>query len=179
VRLVDDLLDVSRISRGKLELRVQPTTLQQCITEALEASQAAIEAAGHALSVDLPEQPLALHGDVTRLAQVVSNLVNNSVQVHAAGRACARQRQCGGGTGRGAGERRRVRHLRRHAAARVRPVRAGRRGAPAGAGRPGHRPVAGPKLVEMHHGTIEAHSRGRDQGSTFTVRLPLASPPEG
>jgi PAS domain S-box-containing protein len=89
VRLVDDLLDVSRISRGKLELRVQPTTLQQCITEALEASQAAIEAAGHALSVDLPAQPLALQGDVTRLAQVVSNLVNNSVRYTPPGGMCA------------------------------------------------------------------------------------------
>jgi PAS domain S-box-containing protein len=179
VRLVDDLLDVSRISRGKLELRVQPTTLQQCITEALEASQAAIEAAGHALSVDLPEQPLALHGDVTRLAQVVSNLVNNSVRytppgghVRVSASAEAGQavvRVSDDGCGISDDTLPLVFDLFAQGDAARQQVQGG-----LGIGLWLVR-----QLVEMHHGAIEAHSRGRDQGSTFTVRLPLASPPEG
>jgi PAS domain S-box-containing protein len=176
VRLVDDLLDVSRISRGKLELRLQPTTLQQCIAEALEASQAAIDAAGHTLSVDLPEQPLALQGDVTRLAQVVSNLVNNSVRYTPAGG-----------------------HVRVSASAEAGQavVRVSDDGAGItddtlplvfdlfAQGAEARRQVHGGlgiglwlvrKLVEMHQGTIEAHSRGPGQGSTFTVRVPLTAP---
>ncbi|HEY8360722.1 MAG TPA: PAS domain-containing protein, partial [Ramlibacter sp.] len=80
VRLVDDLLDVSRVSRGKLELRQEPLTLAQVVEHALEASQPALEAAGHSLSVALPAQPVHLQGDLTRLAQVVSNLVNNATK---------------------------------------------------------------------------------------------------
>ncbi|RYY82369.1 MAG: PAS domain S-box protein, partial [Comamonadaceae bacterium] len=80
VRLVDDLLDVSRVSRGRLELRLEPLTLAQVVEHAMESSQPALEAAGHALSLELPAQPVPLHGDLTRLAQVASNLVNNAVK---------------------------------------------------------------------------------------------------
>jgi PAS domain S-box-containing protein len=179
VRLVDDLLDVSRISRGKLELRLQPLTLQQCIAEALEASQSAIEAAGHTLSVDLPEQPLALQGDLTRLAQVVSNLVNNAVRytppggnvrVSAgaeAGQAVLRVSDDGAGIADDTLPL--VFDLFAQGAAARQQVQGG-----LGIGLWLVR-----KLVEMHQGTIEAHSRGPGHGSTFTVRLPVAAPAEG
>src|SRR5690606_29150196 len=80
VRLVDDLLDVSRISRGKVELRRACITLQAVVDSALEASRPAIEANGHALSLQLPEHPVWVDGDLTRLAQVVSNLLNNAAK---------------------------------------------------------------------------------------------------
>src|SRR5205085_5229175 len=80
VRLVDDLLDVSRVSRGKLELRPQVLALEQVVDEALDTCRPAIAAAGHALAVELPQQPLRVRGDLTRLAQVFSNLVNNAAK---------------------------------------------------------------------------------------------------
>ncbi|MGE4240037.1 PAS domain-containing protein [Ramlibacter sp.] len=80
VRLVDDLLDVSRITRDKLELRPKPVTLQEIVDHAVEASRPAIEAAGHEFAIDIPAQPVALRADLVRLAQVVSNLLNNAAK---------------------------------------------------------------------------------------------------
>ena len=78
VRLVDDLLDVSRISRGKIELRRRPTTLSQVVDVALETVRPLVDRAGQVLSVALPAQDLALQVDDVRLAQVVANLLNNA-----------------------------------------------------------------------------------------------------
>jgi PAS domain S-box-containing protein len=80
VRLIDDLLDVSRISRNKLELRRTPVTLSEVVESAVEAAQPAVEAAGHELSVTLPARPVHLNADLTRLAQVLSNLLMNSAK---------------------------------------------------------------------------------------------------
>jgi PAS domain S-box-containing protein len=85
VRLVDDLLDVSRVSRGKVELRLQDLTLDEVVEHALEAAQPALEAAGHTLAVTLPQPPARLHGDLTRLAQVVGNLLSNATKYTPAG----------------------------------------------------------------------------------------------
>ena len=87
VRLVDDLLDVSRVTSGKLELRRERVELRAVIDAAVETSRPAIEEAGHELTVVVPDEPIFVDGDLTRLAQVVSNLLNNSRQVHAPGRA--------------------------------------------------------------------------------------------
>ena len=173
VRLVDDLLDVSRISRGKLELRLQPTTLQQCVEDALEACQGAIEAAGHHLTVELHPQPLALHGDATRLAQVVSNLVNNAARYTPPGgqlavRATAEDgwavvRVGDNGLGIAADTLPSVFDLFAQGEA-ARSEALGGLGIGLWLVR---------KLVEMHRGSIEAQSAGPGQGSTFTVRLPL------
>ena len=78
VRLVDDLLDVSRISRGKIELRKERVELASVVHHAVEACRPAMECAKHDLSITLPPQLLYLHADPTRLAQVVGNLLNNA-----------------------------------------------------------------------------------------------------
>ncbi len=80
VRLVDDLLDVSRITRGKMELRRQRVDLAAVIRTAVETSRPLIEAASHELIVDLPPQTIYVDGDPVRLAQVFSNLLNNAAK---------------------------------------------------------------------------------------------------
>lgn len=80
VRLIDDLLDLSRITQGKLELRSQPMPLADAIDSAIEAVRPVLEARGHTLSVSVPNDPVYLDGDLTRLAQVFLNLLNNSAK---------------------------------------------------------------------------------------------------
>jgi len=173
VRLVDDLLDVSRISRDKLELRLAPLTLDQVVQHALEASQPAIDAAGHALDVRLPPQPLQVRGDLTRLAQVVSNLLNNAAKyTPAPGHIAVAVRAEGGEavievTDDGAG-------IAPQLLSHVFDLFAqGTRDAEATQGGLGIGLWLVKKLVELHHGRIEAASEGPGRGSRFTVRLPL------
>jgi PAS domain S-box-containing protein len=78
VRLVDDLLDVSRISRGKIELRCQRVALAAVIAQAVETCRPAIDGAQQQLTVTLPPQPVCLHADPVRLAQAFGNLLNNA-----------------------------------------------------------------------------------------------------
>jgi PAS domain S-box-containing protein len=80
VRLVDDLLDISRITRNKLELRKAPVELWAVVQSAVETARPQIEAQGHTLTVTLPPQPIHLNADLTRLAQVFWNLLNNSAK---------------------------------------------------------------------------------------------------
>ncbi|MDE1895927.1 MAG: response regulator [Rhodospirillales bacterium] len=80
VRLIDDLLDVSRITQGKIVLRKERLELLTFIRSALETSRPLIEAAGHELTLELPETTLWLEADLTRLAQIISNLLNNAVK---------------------------------------------------------------------------------------------------
>jgi len=79
-RLVDDLLEVSRITRGKITLHRERVTLDDVVQRAVETSQPLIDAARHTLSVTLPEPPLVLHADPLRLAQVLANLLNNAAK---------------------------------------------------------------------------------------------------
>ena len=177
VRLVDDLLDVSRVSRGKLELRLERLTLAQVVDHALEASQPAIEAAGHSLSLAMPHGPVHLRGDLTRLAQVVSNLVNNATKYTPTGgtiELCGRvQDGCA------------VLAVRDNGAGiapallpHVFDLFVQAEGATlTGQGGLGIGLWLVRKLLEMHEGSIAVDSPGLGRGSTFTVRLPLA--PEG
>lgn len=80
VRLVDDLLDVSRITRNKLELRKERVTVAAVIHSAIETSRPLMEQAGHTFSLTLPPAPVYLEADLTRLAQVFSNLLNNATK---------------------------------------------------------------------------------------------------
>lgn len=80
VRLVDDLLDVSRISRGLVVLQRQPMDLAPALHGALETSRPLIDAQGHTLRVELPDEPVRVDGDETRLAQAISNLLNNAAK---------------------------------------------------------------------------------------------------
>lgn len=78
VRLIDDLLDVSRITLGRLQLKKENVSLQTIIESALEASKPAIEAGHHTLTISLPEHEVVLYADPTRLSQTISNLLNNA-----------------------------------------------------------------------------------------------------
>ena len=80
VRLVDDLMEVSRITRGKLDLRRQRVDLAAVVGSAVETTRPLIDAAGHLLTVDLGGEPLELDADPVRLAQVFGNLLNNAAK---------------------------------------------------------------------------------------------------
>ena len=79
-RLVDDLLDISRITRGKITLRMEPVDLATVVSRAVETSRPLIDLRQHELMVSLPQEPLRVEADVTRLAQVVANLLNNAAK---------------------------------------------------------------------------------------------------
>ena len=83
--LLDDLLDVSRLTRGQIQLRCAPLQLGTAIAQAIEIAQPLIDVAGHVLEVALPAEPLALEGDLTRLAQVFSNILINAAKYTPAG----------------------------------------------------------------------------------------------
>jgi PAS domain S-box-containing protein len=173
VRLIDDLLDISRINRHKMELRCARVTLADVIGNAVETTRPAIEAAGHELSVSLPPEPIHLTADLTRLSQVFANLLNNS----------AKYTERGGRiwiTAEREGDQVMVR------------VRDTGIGIPAEAlpnifdmfsqvDRSIERSTGGlgiglalvKGLVEKHGGTVEAASPGQGKGSTFRVRLPV------
>ena len=80
VRLIDDLLEVSRITRGKIQLNREPLNLEHALHSAVEMSKPLIDAAGHRLWVNLPSEPMIVNGDLTRLAQVFGNLLNNAAK---------------------------------------------------------------------------------------------------
>src|SRR5262249_6027964 len=80
VRLMDDLLEVSRVGRGKISLHKAPVDLGEVVATAVETSRPMIEACRHKLTISLPEGPLLVDVDAARLAQVVSNLLNNAAK---------------------------------------------------------------------------------------------------
>jgi PAS domain S-box-containing protein len=173
VRLIDDLLDVSRISRNKMELRRSRVLLADVVSSAVETARPALEEAGQELTIALPSEPVQLDADLTRLAQVFGNLLNNS----------AKYTERGGHIGLTAtldGDQVIV------------AVQDNGIGIPPSAlpnifdifsqvDRSIERSTGGlgiglalvKGLVEMHGGTVEAASLGQGKGSTFTVRLPV------
>ena len=174
VRLIDDLLDVSRVSRGRIDLRRERIALQDTVNAALETSRPLIEANGHRLHLDIPDAPQWVEGDLTRLAQVVSNLLNNAAKyTHQGGditlsilphEGHVDIRVTDSGLGIEPDMLPKVfdlftqvdRHLDRSQ------------------GGLGIGLALVSKLVEMHGGTSKAESDGLDKGSRFTVSLPLA-----
>ena len=173
VRLVDDLLDVSRISRDRMELRQERLTLEQVVAHALESSQTGVDAGGHALEVRLPPGPVPLVGDLTRLAQVVSNLVNNAAKYTPPGGHILLKGEVEAGkvllqvTDNGAGISADMLTQVFDLFAQAEDTRHSAQGG-LGIGLWLVR-----KLVELHDGSVHAHSDGPGLGSTFSVRLPL------
>jgi PAS domain S-box-containing protein len=173
IHLVDDLLDIARITRGKIELKREAVALHTIIGMAVETSAALFEAHGHRLEVDLPPDPLELDADVTRLVQVLSNLLNNAAKYtpHGGVVRVAAWREDGHAvlavTDSGIG-------IAPDAIGSVfemfTQVRGSLDRAQGGLGI-GLSLVR--RLVELHGGRVSAFSGGRGQGSTFTVRLPL------
>jgi signal transduction histidine kinase/CheY-like chemotaxis protein len=178
VRLVDDLLDVSRINTGKFTIKSGRVELKAVVNDALEVVRPYIELHGHELTIDLPDRPVFLNGDATRLAQILSNLLNNA----------AKYTNRGGRVG-----------LRATVDDRTLTLVVSDTGigiAPdmldtvfemfVQVDSTLERSVAGlgvglslaRKLVELHGGSIEAHSAGLGHGSQFVVRLPIVVEPE-
>jgi two-component system, sensor histidine kinase len=174
VRLVDDLMEVSRITRGTIELRKSVVDLAEVIAAAVETSRPLIDSSRHALTVELAPEPMPVEADAMRLAQVFSNLLNNAVRyTDPGGRiGIAARREDGAAlvtvsdTGIG---------IAAEALPRVFDmfvqVDAGDRRAQHGLGI-GLTLVR--SLVEMHGGSVAARSAGAGRGSEFMVRLPLA-----
>jgi len=173
VMLVNDLLDVSRITRGKLRLRKTPADLAGIVRSAVEASQPVIHEVGHRLRIDLPEEPVLLEADPHRLAQVISNLLNNAAKYTDPGGMIELEVSSGGGEA-------------------LILVRDSGIGIPAdmldrifGMFEQIDSPSGGDygglgigltlvkSLVEMHGGKVRAESAGPGKGSTFSFRLPV------
>lgn len=173
--LVDDLMDVARVSSGKVSLRKERVMLRSVVDAAIETSRQMIESAGHGLQLRLPAEPLVLDADRTRLVQVLANLLNNAAKYTPHG-----------------GQIEVVAH-RDDGAAIIRVADTGV-GIPlemlprvfemfTQVGTSLERSQGGlgigltlvKRLVEMHGGSVEADSPGIGRGSTFTVRLPLAA----
>ena len=180
VRLIDDLLDVSRVSQGKIELRRRVVAAAEIVEAALEASRPLIESSGHALDLDLPEAPIWLDADPTRLEQVVGNLLNNAAKyTPRGGRIRVSLGQEGGeavmavadtGLGIPAEMQTRVFDLFAQVSHHLDRSRGG-----LGIGL-----ALVKQLVVMHGGSVSARSAGAGRGSVFTVRLPVtkAAAPE-
>ncbi|HEU4411499.1 MAG TPA: response regulator [Polyangiaceae bacterium] len=179
VRLVDDLLDVARISRGKVELRRERIEVRAVLDHAVEVSRPLVEAARHALDVRAPGEPLWLDGDLTRLAQVVSNLLNNAAKYTPDGGRIELSARAEGGeavirvSDNGAGISAEMLPRVFDLFAQVDRTRDRAQGG-LGIGLSLVR-----RLVELHGGAIEAKSEGLGRGSSFEVRLPLVRPAEG
>jgi signal transduction histidine kinase/ActR/RegA family two-component response regulator len=176
VRLVDDLLEMSRISRGTLSLRDERVPLETVVRNAVETSEPLVQAARHTLTMDLPGEPLWLQGDPVRLAQILANLLNNA----------ARYTDDGGTI---------VVRARREGEQAVISVRdngigiasdvmprmfemfsRGHRETGRHQGGLGIGLALSRRLAQMHNGSLDAVSDGPGRGSEFTVRLPLAAP---
>ncbi|RIL01327.1 MAG: hypothetical protein DCC71_18125 [Proteobacteria bacterium] len=176
-RLIDDLLDVSRITQGKLQLRRERVHLAEVVQNALDATRPHVERAGHKLGVSLPSESIELYADRVRLAQVLANLLDNACKyTEPGGRIWLTAERRGDDavvsvrdTGIGIA----AEHLAElfEMFTQVGPA-AERSGGGLGIGLA---LVRG--LVELHGGAIEARSAGPGRGSEFVVTLPLIAPP--
>jgi len=176
-RLVDDLLDVSRISRNRFELRKEKMELSEAVSAAIEASRPLIDQQCHTLIVSLPPQPVHLEGDLVRLTQVFTNLLNNSAKYTPPGGRLSLNAHLEGSDvvvrvkDNGVGIPPESLHQLFQMFYRALDLRTQAQG---GLG-VGLTLVA--RLVELHGGTVEAHSAGINQGSELVVRLPVLSEP--
>jgi signal transduction histidine kinase/CheY-like chemotaxis protein len=177
-RLLDDLMDVARITRNRIELRWQTVEVRTIVEMAAEATRASFEANGQSLELHVPEAPIYLRGDPARMAQVLGNLLNNATKYTDAGGQVAlsvtqRDREViiavkDSGVGIAAEDLSRLFGMFTQLEG-----TGGRAGGGLGIGLALVR-----ALVQMHGGRVEAHSEGPGRGSEFVVTLPAADPPE-
>ncbi len=173
VRLIDDLMDVSRISRGKIELRRERIAIQSAVEAAVEASRPLIDSKGHQLDFEIPGEPLWVEGDITRLSQVLCNLLNNAAKYTAdGGRIGISLRRSGAfaelditdnGIGIPGEMLMQIFELFTQVERDSERARSG-----LGIGL-----ALARQLVELHGGSLDARSPGDGAGTTFTLRLPL------
>ena len=174
VRLVDDLLEMSRISRGSFELRREHVELSAVVKNAIETSDPLLRAAGHRLTVSVPDQPLWIDGDAVRLSQVLANLLNNAAKYTDAGGEIAITARATGKSAEVV-----VRDNGSGISAEALPHifemfsrgdrSSGRDQTGLGIGL-----ALARLLTEMHGGSIVARSDGKGRGSEFIVRIPLS-----
>jgi PAS domain S-box-containing protein len=174
-RLIDDLMDVSRISRGKIELKRERIELAQAVKGAVETSRPLIEESGHELFVSVPARPIILDADLTRLTQVIWNLLNNAAKYMSRG---GRIELC----------------VEPQGTEVVVSVKDRGIGLPAdklptifgmfsqvesslsrSQGGLGIGLYLVKRLVEMHGGSVEVHSEGLGKGAEFAIRLPISA----
>jgi PAS domain S-box-containing protein len=175
-RLIDDLLDLSRISRGTIELRPERTDLGTVVQNAVEIGRPSITQGGHRLEVSIPADVITVEVDIVRMAQVFANLLNNAAKFTPEGgqiRLVLEQVDQtalvtvnDNGIGIPADLLPRVFDM----------FVQGDRALERSRGGLGVGLSIAKQLVEMHGGVLEAHSQGTDTGSEFTVRLPIAAP---
>ena len=175
VRLIDDLLDLSRISHGKVGLRPERVTLASVVESALEAARPLLLSRRHVLDVVLPEAPVLLHADPIRLAQILTNLLSNAARYTEPGGRVAVEARCereavvlrvvDSGIGISAAELAHVFTMFNQAAA-ARAVDSGGLGIGLALAK---------QLAELHGGSLTAASEGPGKGSAFTLRLPLGA----
>jgi signal transduction histidine kinase len=173
-RLVEDLLDISRISEGKISLRKERVALGAILRSAIEASEPNIDAADHAFTVDVPDEPIWLDADHTRIAQVVANLLNNAAKYTPNGGAISLTAHCAdqhavitvtdNGVGVPAEMQSRIFQI-------FEQVEDHRNQAAGGLGI-GLALVR--QIIGLHDGSIAVESEGQGKGSVFLVRLPLS-----
>jgi PAS domain S-box-containing protein len=175
VRLVEDLLEVSRITRGRVELRRERTLLSSVLRAALETSRPAVDAGRHTLEVSLPDEPLFVDADPVRLTQVFVNLLDNAAKYTPDGGRLA----CGAAR---SGDEVRVWvrddgvGIPRHVLPRVfEPFTQASHTLPRAAGGLGIGLALVAQLVDLHGGRIAAYSDGIGRGSEFVVTLPLVA----
>ena len=174
VRLIDDLLDVSRITSGKVVLQRDRIAVQDAACAAIESARPQIEAARHRLHVELPDAPLWVDADATRIAQVIGNLLTNAAKYTPDGGDIALRVEPGDGD---------ARIMVSDTGLGIPPDALGEvfgmfaqvnRTLDRAQGGLGIGLALARRLVEMHGGAIEAASDGLGRGSRFTVRLPLS-----
>lgn len=173
VRLIDDLMDVSRISRGKIDLRKEEILLSEAIHNAIETSRPLIEKMEHELVLSMPPEPIVLEADLTRLSQVFMNLLNNAAKYSDRGGRiflAVVQRDAevilsikDNGIGIAADQLPRIFDMFAQVACSTDKAQGG-----LGIGL-----SLVKRLVEMHNGSVEAKSDGEGKGSEFIVRLPI------
>jgi PAS domain S-box-containing protein len=174
VRLVDDLLEMSRISRGTFELRREKVELSAVVNNAIETADPLVRAAGHRLIVSMPNEPLYVDGDPVRLAQILANLLNNAAKyTEAGGEITVALRSAGSmaellvrDNGSGISSEA-LPHIFEMFSRGDRS--SGRDQTGLGIGL-----ALARRLAEMHGGSVNARSEGLGKGSDFIVRLPLA-----
>ncbi len=174
-RLIDDLLDVSRITRNKLKLRQESIELSTAINNAIEASRPLIETAGHSLTVSIPKHPVIVNGDLARLSQVFSNLLNNAARYTPSGgqivltvtrddnQAAVSVRDTGIGISSD-----KIQHVFEMFMQGDTSLERQHSGLGIGL-------TLVQRLIELHGGDVVAKSDGLDRGCEFVVRLPVFS----
>ncbi len=177
IRLIDDLLDVSRVSQGKIELRTEKIEVADVVRNAVEASQPLIDAQNHTLTVDLSAEPLWIDADLTRLSQVLGNLLNNAAKYTPSGGQIRLSTRPEGGAANivisdnGVGIPAEMQSEVFDLFAQVEDHLDRSQGG-LGIGL-----ALVKRLVSMHGGTVSAKSEGAGKGSSFTVSIPLVDPP--